>query len=59
MTLDATGTFLWELLTEGERTREDLVDELARAFEQDEAVVAADVHTHLDDLRRENLVIVR
>ena len=58
-TLNATGTFLWELLSEGERTREELVAELARVFEQDEAAVAADVQRHLDDLQRENLVVVR
>ena len=58
-TLNATGTFLWELLSEGDRTREELVAELASAFEQDEAAVAVDVQQHLDDLQRENLVIVR
>ena len=58
-TLNATGTFLWELLSERERTQEELVAELARVSEQDEAAVAADVREHLDDLRRENLVIVR
>jgi PqqD family protein of HPr-rel-A system len=58
-TLNATGTFLWELLSERERTQEELVAELARVFEQDEAAVAADVQQHLDDLRRENLVVIR
>ncbi len=58
-TLNATGTFLWELLSEGDRTREELVAELARVCELDEAAVAADVQQHLDDLRRENLVIIR
>jgi hypothetical protein len=32
---------------------------LPASFGQDEATVAADVQQHLDDLRRENLVIVR
>ena len=57
-TLNATGTFLWELLSEREQTQEELVAELARVFEQDEAAVAADVQQHLDELQRENLVIV-
>ena len=58
-TLNATGTLLWQLLTERERTHQELVVELARVCEQDEAAVAADVQQHLDDLLRENLVIVR
>jgi PqqD family protein of HPr-rel-A system len=58
-TLNATGTYLWELLSEGERSQEELVAELARAFDLDEAVVAADVQEHLDHLQRENLVVVR
>jgi len=57
-TLNATGTFLWELLSEREQTQEELVAELARVFEQDEAAVAADVQQHLDELQRENLIIV-
>jgi PqqD family protein of HPr-rel-A system len=58
-TLNATGTLVWEMLSERERTQEELVAELARVFGQDEAAVAADIQQHLDDLRRENLVIVR
>jgi PqqD family protein of HPr-rel-A system len=56
-TLNATGTFLWELLDERDMTLEELTAALARAYEQDENSLVADVERHLDELRREDLVV--
>ena len=56
-TLNATGTFLWELLDERDMTLEELTAALARAFEQDESSVVADIKRHLDELRREDLIV--
>jgi PqqD family protein of HPr-rel-A system len=56
-TLNATGTFLWELLDERDMTLEELTAALAHAYEQDERSVVADVKQHLDELRREDLVV--
>lgn len=57
-TLNGTGTFLWELLAKSERTRAELITALAHEFEQDEAAVADDVTHVLDELAREQLLIV-
>lgn len=38
--LNGTGAFLWKLLSEGERTREQLVEEIVKAYE---GVTEADV----------------
>lgn len=56
-TLNATGTFVWEMLAEREMTVAELADELARAFGQDGQAVAADVQHLLDHLRGENLIL--
>lgn len=58
-TLNATGTFVWEMLVEREMTVIELADELARAFGQDPQGVAADVQHLLDHLRGENLILTR
>jgi PqqD family protein of HPr-rel-A system len=58
-TLNATGTFVWEMLVEREMTVAELADELARAFGQDPQGVAADVQHLLDHLRGENLILTR
>lgn len=58
-TLNATGTFLWELLAQRELTRAELITALAQEFEQDESAVADDIRQHLDELTREQLLLVR
>jgi PqqD family protein of HPr-rel-A system len=56
-TLNATGTFLWERMSERSMTMEELTAELAREFGQDAATVVADVRQLLDELLREHLIV--
>ena len=58
-TLNTTGTFLWEQLAHGERTRAELIAAMAQEFEQDESTVDNDVRQLLDELTREQLLVVR
>lgn len=57
-TSNATGTFLWELLARGERTRAEPITALSHELEQDEFAVAGDVKHVLDELTRAQLLIV-
>jgi hypothetical protein len=53
--LTGTGSLIWGLI-DGERTRDDIVNELRRRFPDAPDDLAADVDRFLDDLRRRDLI---
>ncbi len=53
--LNATGTLLWPLLTS--TSDDELVHELMRHFDVDEATAEADVTEFLADLERRGLIV--
>lgn len=57
--LNKTGTFIWSLLVEAERTVDDLVAAVALRYGRSAAAVSSDVHGVLEELTRENLVVRR
>jgi hypothetical protein len=57
--LNKTGTFIWNLLAEAERSVDDLVEAVAVRYGRPSAAVSPDVHGVLAELTRENLVVRR
>jgi hypothetical protein len=57
--LNRTGTYLWNLLLEGERSLEELAAVVAARYAQPLEVVAIDIRGVLDDLVREDLLVRR
>lgn len=57
--LNQTGTFLWSLLSEADRTLDELVDEVAERYGQPEERVRPDVQSVIEDLLAEELVAIR
>lgn len=57
--LNKTGTFIWGLLVDAERSLDDLVEAVAVRYARPNAAVSADVRSVLDELTRENLVVVK
>ncbi len=56
-TLDSTGAYVWERLTQGKQVTE-IVEELARDTGADEALIARDVADFLEQLKAKHLVIM-
>lgn len=57
--LNATGTFIWTLLTEKDASLDEIVDAVCAEYEVEPAAVTADVQNVLQDLKREQLIIER
>ena len=55
MSLNETGAFLWQLLTEGAE-KKDLIDNLVKEYEVDERTAAKDVEEFLAALRERGLI---
>lgn len=56
--LDAVGTRIWTLLTEG-ATEDEIVTRLLDEYEVSPADLSADVSSFLDDLQSKGLALVR
>ncbi len=56
ITLNDTGAFLWELLTE-ERTEEQLITQLLAEYDVSEEIAAADVKRFVTKLQEADLLI--
>lgn len=57
--LNRTGTFLWNLLLEADRTLDDLAAATADYYQQPLTAVRGDVGRLLDELTREDLLVTR
>ncbi len=57
--LNATGTAVWELLAEGDRSLDELVEAVAARFERDPSKVRSDVELFLEQMTKEELVEAR
>lgn len=55
--LNKTGTFVWSLLVDAERSADDLVEAVAVRYGRPGDAVRSDVQDVLDELTRENLVV--
>jgi hypothetical protein len=57
--LNKTGTFIWNLLVDGDHGLDDLARAVAAQYGRSTEAVVPDVRAVLDDLTRENLVVRR
>ena len=55
--MNKTGTYVWNLLLEGDRSVDDLAGAVAARYGQPLDVVIGDVRALIDDLRREELIV--
>jgi hypothetical protein len=55
--LNAVGTFIWEQLTQGRCTADELAVAVSQEFAQPKAAVVAHIHALLADLKKEGLVV--
>ena len=54
--MNGTGAFLWNLLAEGEMTREELIDKVLSEYEVDRARVEEDVVAFENKLRENGII---
>jgi hypothetical protein len=57
--LNATGTFVWNMLTAQEATFDQIVDAVSAEYEVEPAAVTPDIKQLLADLKHEQLIIER
>lgn len=55
LALNRVGTFIWEK-SDGQHTREDILEAICREFEVDKAVAAADLDEFITILQSKNLL---
>jgi hypothetical protein len=56
--LNGTGTAVWQILAKGERPVDEIVEAVAARFDSDESAVRGDVQSFLDQMLKEELVLV-
>ena len=54
--LDEVGTFIWDAVSQGDRTVTEVVDHLVTEFDVDRTTAERDTREFLDELSREKLV---
>jgi hypothetical protein len=54
--LNKTGTFVWNLLLDEEKTLEEIVEEVSSHYEQPKEAIVGNIAELLEDLVREKLV---
>src|SRR6185503_19652713 len=57
--LNKTGTYVWNLLLEGDQSMDDIAGAVAARYGQPVDVVRGDLRALIDDLRREELIVTR
>lgn len=57
--LNKTGTFIWSLLLEGDRSLDDIAGAVAARYGQALDAVLGDVRAVIDELKREDLVVMK
>ncbi len=57
--LNRTGTFLWELLSEQEMTLEELTGAMAQKYSRKREELVQDLKNLIEELTREDLLVVK
>ena len=57
--LNKTGTYVWNLLLEGDQSMDDIAGAVAARYGQPVDVVLGDLRALIDHLRREELIVTR
>ncbi|MGL4631605.1 MAG: PqqD family protein [Leadbetterella sp.] len=55
--LNELGTFIWGLLSQGAKTKEDIVDSVLEEYDIDELTCVNDVEALLEELQQEKLIV--